>query len=136
MTQPRPNLTLSWAEGMHGVPREAWNALSGHEAFPFLEWDWLALTEESGSACGGTGWLPRHLLAWRGERLVGGVPLYVKGHSAGEFIFDHVWAHDTDTNPDCVKWYVWRVRAKIEQNPRDPRFILTERGVGYRFALT
>jgi len=51
-------------------------------------------------------------------------------------IFDHVWAYDTDTNPDCVKWYVWRVRAKIEQNPRDPRFILTERGIGYRFALT
>lgn len=92
MTQPRPNLTLTWADGMRGVPREAWNALSGCEAFPFLEWDWLALTEESGSACGGTGWLPRHLLAWRGERLVGGVPLYVKGHSAGEFIFDHVWA--------------------------------------------
>ena len=77
---------------MHRVPREAWNALSGCETFPFMEWDWLALPEESGSACAGTGWLPRHLLAWRGERLVGATPLYVKGHSSGEFVFDHVWA--------------------------------------------
>jgi len=92
MTQPRADLTLTWADGMRHVPREDWNGLSGHEAFPFLEWDWLALTEESGSACGGTGWLPRHLLAWRGERLVGAAPFYVKAHSAGEFVFDHVWA--------------------------------------------
>ncbi len=92
MTQPRMELTLTWADGMHRVPREAWNALSGCETFPFMEWDWLALTEESGSACAGTGWLPRHLLAWRGERLVGATPLYVKGHSSGEFVFDHVWA--------------------------------------------
>ncbi|EPR43693.1 protein of unknown function DUF482 [Desulfovibrio sp. X2] len=92
MTQPRIELTLTWAEGMAQVPRAAWDELAQPSPFPFLEWDWLALTEESGSACAATGWLPRHLLAWRGDRLVGAAPFYIKGHSGGEFVFDHVWA--------------------------------------------
>jgi two-component system, OmpR family, KDP operon response regulator KdpE len=67
--------------------------------------------------------------------------LLFMAHSAGRVlsngaIFDHVWTYDTDTNQNSVKWYVWRVRTKIEKNPRDPRFILTERGIGYRFTLT
>ena len=66
--------------------------------------------------------------------------LLFMAHNAGRVlsirtIFDHVWAYDADTNQDSVKWYVWRVRSKIEQDAREPRFILTERGIGYRFAL-
>ncbi len=33
------------------------------------------------------------------------------------------------------KWYLWRLRSKIEKDPGNPRFIVTERGIGYRFAL-
>ena len=50
-----------------------------------------------------------------------------------EFIFESVWPYDSETNLENVKWYVWRLRKKIEQNPSDPRYIITERGVGYRF---
>ncbi|EPR35436.1 protein of unknown function DUF482 [Alkalidesulfovibrio alkalitolerans DSM 16529] len=92
MTQPRAEPTLIWNDGMATVPREAWDALAEPCPFPFLEWDWLALTEESNSASALAGWLPRHLLAWRGERLVAAAPFYIKAHSGGEFVFDHVWA--------------------------------------------
>ena len=41
----------------------------------------------------GRGWLPQHLALFDdGGRLVGACPLYVKGHSQGEFVFDHGWA--------------------------------------------
>ena len=51
-----------------------------------------------------------------------------------EVIFDNVWSYDTEANVESVKWYVWRLRKKIEANPSKPKFIITERGVGYRFA--
>ncbi len=51
-----------------------------------------------------------------------------------EVIFDNVWPYDADASPDSVKWYIWRLRNKIEKDPRNPRYILTERGIGYRFA--
>ena len=51
-----------------------------------------------------------------------------------EVIFDNVWPYDADASPDSVKWYIWRLRNKIENEPRKPRYILTERGIGYRFA--
>ncbi len=52
-----------------------------------------------------------------------------------DIIFDNVWSYDTDASPDSVKWYIWRLRNKIEDDPRDPSYILTERGIGYRFAI-
>lgn len=51
-----------------------------------------------------------------------------------EVIFDNVWSYDTEANVESVKWYVWRLRKKIEANPSKPKYIVTERGVGYRFA--
>jgi predicted N-acyltransferase len=69
----------------------AWDALVGEES-PFLEWGWLASLEDSGCVAAATGWLPQHLTLWQGERLVGACPLYLKGHSQGEFVFDHAWA--------------------------------------------
>jgi DNA-binding response OmpR family regulator len=51
-----------------------------------------------------------------------------------DIIFDNVWPYDADASPDSVKWYIWRLRNKIEEDARNPRYILTERGIGYRFA--
>ena len=78
-------------EGLAGVAPAEWNALVG-DASPFLEWEWLATLEEAGAVGARTGWLPQHLTAWQGERLIGACPLYVKGHSLGEFVFDQGWA--------------------------------------------
>src|SRR5438552_2201264 len=83
--------TLRLLESMRDVPRAAWDALVG-DGSPFLEWEWLAVLEDSGAATAATGWLPRFLTLWEGERLVGACPLYVKGHSLGEFVFDQNWA--------------------------------------------
>ena len=60
---------------------------------PFLSWDFLQALEASGSAVEETGWAPRHLIAETEDGdAVGALPLYVKSHSYGEYVFDHAWA--------------------------------------------
>jgi predicted N-acyltransferase len=78
--------------GVTGVPAAAWDALVPPDD-PFLEHAFLSALERSGSVGRGTGWLPRFVLAHQGEALVGALPLYLKDHSYGEFIFDWGWAN-------------------------------------------
>lgn len=51
-----------------------------------------------------------------------------------EQIAREVWP-DGSVDPQNIKWYIWRLRQRIEPDPEQPRFLLTERGIGYRFAL-
>jgi predicted N-acyltransferase len=78
-------------EGVASLPPHEWNALVGGDS-PFLEWEWLASLEEAGAVGEACGWAPRPLVAREGGRLVAACPLYVKGHSEGEFVFDWGWA--------------------------------------------
>jgi hypothetical protein len=92
--------TLAWCDRMGDIPQAEWDRLALPLATPFLEWHWLNNLETSGSATAETGWLPQHLTIWRQDnpgasqtkRLVAAAPLYVKGHSYGEFVFDQEWA--------------------------------------------
>ena len=60
---------------------------------PFTTYRFLRALEQSGSVGDGTGWQPRYLTAHLGGRMIACAPLYAKGHSQGEYIFDHNWAH-------------------------------------------
>ena len=51
-----------------------------------------------------------------------------------ETLLARVWGDEYRDQTDYLKVYVSRLRAKIEDDPERPRFILTERGLGYRFA--
>jgi len=83
---------VAWISNLGSIRPHAWDALAKPLAYPFLEWNWLRTLELSQSTALETGWLPHHLTIWSGDRLVAAAPLYIKGHSAGEFVFDHVWA--------------------------------------------
>jgi hypothetical protein len=85
-------LTIDIARRMADIPREEWNALIGPDTIPFLEWEWLASLEGSGSISPETGWYPLHLTLRDGGRLVGAAPLYLRTHSMGDFVFDGMWA--------------------------------------------
>jgi len=87
----RPDVRFKWLESLSDIEGESWNALAQPLETPFLEWGWLQLMEASGSTCAENGWIPRHLTVWSGRELVAAAPLYVKTHSAGEFVFDHSW---------------------------------------------
>jgi predicted N-acyltransferase len=74
------------------VPVAAWNALNGEDN-PFLRHEFLHALERTGCVgADGTGWLPRHLLCYDGDKLLGAAPLYLKHHSYGEYVFDWAWA--------------------------------------------
>ena len=85
-------LTLRIGSGVADVPAAAWDAL--HDGGnPFVGHAFLALLEESGSVGPGTGWQAVPLLVEdAGGALLAAAPAYVKGHSQGEYVFDHSWA--------------------------------------------
>ncbi len=75
------------------VPAADWDALD-HTGHPFLKHAFLDALEATGCVGDESGWLPAHLVV-RDEqsgRLVAAVPLYLKAHSWGEFVFDWSWA--------------------------------------------
>lgn len=73
------------------ISRDEWNALCGTD-YPFLRHEFLDALERSGSVGADTGWQPLHLSIWQDETLVGVMPLYLKSHSWGEYVFDWSWA--------------------------------------------
>ncbi|MBX3245918.1 MAG: N-acetyltransferase [Myxococcales bacterium] len=74
------------------VDPQAWDRLAGDDD-PFAEHAFLLALEESGSVGADAGWLPVHLVVKDDAgRLVGALPLYLKEHSYGEYIFDWGWA--------------------------------------------
>jgi predicted N-acyltransferase len=74
----------------------AWNACANPEGerspHPFTRYEFFAAVEESGSANARAGWRPCHLVVEDDGRIVGLLPLYLKNHSQGEYVFDHGWA--------------------------------------------
>jgi predicted N-acyltransferase len=80
------------AKSISDVPAEHWDACAG-PGNPFLSHAFLLSLEESESVCPRTGWLPQHLLYENDQgELLGAAPLYLKGHSHGEYVFDWGWA--------------------------------------------
>jgi len=121
MSKKQP-YSVSWVHNIADIDPAAWDALARPLATPFLEWDWLHLMEVSGSATPKTGWLPHHLTVWSAGSLAAAAPMYIKAHSAGEFVFDHVWA-------DVA------ARLKIEYYPKLIGMSPFTPMTGYRFLL-
>jgi len=82
--------SLRIVDSLSAVPASAWDALVGDR--PLLSHAFLHALHETGCAAPQTGWAPRYLTAWHGALLVGAMPLYVKTHSYGEYVFDWSWA--------------------------------------------
>lgn len=75
-------------------------------SYPFLRHEFLQALEDSGSACDTSGWYPVHLSLQNSNQSeehdpttssdaknAALMPLYVKTHSMGEYVFDHAWAN-------------------------------------------
>tara|TARA_R110002012_G_scaffold60635_4_gene158820 strand:- start:12781 stop:13923 length:1143 start_codon:yes stop_codon:yes gene_type:complete len=87
------SFTLTVHEEIADIGAAAWDACAAPTGDPFVSFDFLHACEASGSAAPHQGWAPRHLALRDGTGVVLGVmPLYLKGHSQGEYVFDHSWA--------------------------------------------
>lgn len=73
-----------------------WNACTNTSEFrdghPFTRHEFFSALEESGSASPQSGWQPCHLFLERNAVVEAIMPLYLKGHSLGEYVFDQGWA--------------------------------------------
>ena len=86
----RTHIVSSLAE----VGQPAWDALVARQdkPNPFLSFAFLHALHESGSASEETGWQPQFIVLYDGAELAAAMPLYVKSHSYGEYVFDWAWA--------------------------------------------
>jgi len=85
-------ITVKVVPRLADIPAEQWDACAGADS-PFLSHAFLEALEASGSATAETGWLPQHLaIEDEGGRLLAALPLYLKSHSYGEYVFDWGWA--------------------------------------------
>lgn len=83
---------LEIIEKLSEVPSADWNALLSPDASPFLKHEFLSTLEETTCVGAHTGWQIAHLALYRSKKLIGAMPLYLKQHSYGEFVFDWSWA--------------------------------------------
>jgi len=93
-------LEISALNTLDAIAPEDWDACAcpeisdgGRPIDPFTTYRFLKALEDSGSVGVGTGWEPRYLVVRDADEVVAVAPLYAKGHSQGEYIFDHNWAH-------------------------------------------
>jgi uncharacterized protein len=121
-------IEVAVVEGIDQIERADWNALLGPDDGPFVDWDWLFAMEHSKSAARASGWAPCHLAIREGKqgRLMAACPLYLKGHSMGEFVFDHGWA---DAASRAGVRYYPKLLAAVPFTPHSGRRFLTAQDV-------
>ncbi|BDA46053.1 hypothetical protein COCOBI_08-1450 [Coccomyxa sp. Obi] len=95
-SQGELNIQAQVISSIDQVSQSEWDecASGADEMNPFLLWSFLNALEVSRSAVKEEGWLPHHILLRSSEtnQLLACVPLYLKDHSYGEYVFDNSWA--------------------------------------------
>ncbi len=89
-----PELEIRVIRSLSSIAPSDWQRVLPNDAGPFLHYSFLSLLEETGCVCAETGWEPAHLALYAkgGNELLGAMPLYLKTHSYGEYVFDWSWA--------------------------------------------
>ena len=94
-----PEIAIHVVPSLADIDAADWDACASPETAdggppndPFTTHRFLRALETSGSVGPGTGWQPQYLIAKSGQDIIACAPLYAKGHSQGEYIFDHAWA--------------------------------------------
>jgi len=90
------SVRLAVATSLSQIDPSEWNALADDQ--PFVRHEFLSALHETGCASPDTGWTPYYLVLRDDTRLIGGVPLYLKTHSRGEYVFDYAWADAFERN--------------------------------------
>ena len=81
---------LRVVESLAGVPAADWNVLAAGD--PFTSHEFLSALIDTGCASDRAGWRPQILLLEKADKLAGAMPMFLKSHSYGEYVFDWAWA--------------------------------------------
>jgi len=85
-------LTVRLHRSLSEIPQAEWDALTAASPTPVFDWSWLNLLETAGGLDSEHGWTALHLALWRGTDLVAAAPLYGRGDSWGDFVYDFAFA--------------------------------------------
>ena len=98
-------MDIKFLNRISDMASEQWNALLEND-YPFLNWHFLNALEQSGAVCRESGWQVQHVLVYEEEQLIALMPMYLKFHSQGEYVFDHSWAQAYQRHglPYYPKW--------------------------------
>jgi uncharacterized protein len=122
--------TLRILESLAEVDPAQWNLLAAGN--PTLCHEFLHALHVTGCASARTGWKPQYLTLWEGAALAGAVPLYVKSHSFGEYVFDWGWADAYERHGIA---YYPKLLAAVPFTPATgPRLLAREAAVRERLA--
>jgi predicted N-acyltransferase len=125
------------AQGAAEIGAEAWNACANPEAAPdpdpFSRYEFFHACEASGSATARTGWQPVHLVVGCESKVDGILPMYLKSHSQGEYVFDHSWA---DALERAGIHYYPKLQASVPFTPATGRRFLIRNDVDQNAART
>jgi len=83
-------IRLRIVESLDGIAAAAWNRLCGGN--PFMRHEFLHALIDTGCVSARTGWQPQILVLERDGEVAGAMPLFLKSHSYGEYVFDWAWA--------------------------------------------
>jgi len=84
-------MKIKQINSMTEVDPACWNSLAQNKD-PFVRHEFLLALEQSGAVSAKTGWYAYHLLVFEQQQLIAAMPLYLKTHSQGEYVFDQQWA--------------------------------------------
>lgn len=91
MSNETPRFKIRFHGSLEPIEAADWDALRPDDN-PFLSHAFLSALEQTGCIRPDWGWQAHHLALYDGARLVAAAPLYLKGNSHGEFVFDWSWA--------------------------------------------
>ncbi len=128
----KTNVKIEIIKDINLIEKKQWNlcacpeVLEGNRPIdPFTTYNFISALENSGSVGKGTGWHSCHLIAKMDKQIIAVMPLYLKGHSQGEYIFDHNWAqafHSFGGN------YYPKLQSSVPFTPVTGRRFLIKRG--------
>lgn len=98
-------MQISFIDTLSDITPQAWNQLCVDD-YPFVRYEFLQALEKSRSVGTGTGWQTQHLVVHENDELIAAMPLYIKTHSYGEYVFDWAWA-------DAYKRYGFNYYPKL-----------------------
>lgn len=130
-------LTISVHPDTASVPAADWNRLAAGGGTnldnPFLDHAFFLALEQSGCATARTGWQPQHILIRRGGDAIGLMPMFLKSHSMGEYVFDHSWA---DAFERAGGRYYPKLQCSVPFTPATaPKLLTADGSIETRMAL-
>jgi len=123
--------SIKAVSSIHDIGQACWDAAAnpylsdpdcGIPYDPFVSYHFLSALEESGSAAAASGWAPYHLVLDEDGETRGVVPMYLKSHSQGEYVFDYNWA---DAFERSGGRYYPKLQISVPFTPATGRRILT-----------